>query len=259
MEGYLSEGGATGSHAGDQKISASPALEALMQVQEYDLAIDQLLYRRSHLEAISALDACMKRVGKIASERQRVAAERDAAIARQDGLEADIAQASERIRSIEKRMYGGEVSAARELEAMAHEVEHIASRRSELEDAEIQCMEELEPLDQAIAALDKDAAEAEAQATRLEERAHAECDAIDEEVASIAKQRDDAAGGIPGDLLAQYEAIRKHLGGQGAARLLHGVCTGCHLSLPAVEHQRAMHADPGAIITCEQCGRILVR
>ena len=45
----------------------------------------------------------------------------------------------------------------------------------------------------------------------------------------------------------------------GAARLVGGSCSGCHLVLPSMEVDRIRKAPPDAVITCDQCGRILVR
>ena len=47
-------------------------------------------------------------------------------------------------------------------------------------------------------------------------------------------------------------------GGTGAARLIGQHCDGCHLELSAVEVERIRAATPDAVVTCEQCGRILV-
>ena len=44
-------------------------------------------------------------------------------------------------------MFGGQVSAARDLQAMDEEVKHLARHISELEDREIEIMEALEPID----------------------------------------------------------------------------------------------------------------
>ena len=60
------------------------------------------------------------------------------------------------------------------------------------------------------------------------------------------------------DLLARYEQLRSKLGGTGAARLVGGSCSGCHLTLSSMELDRVRKAPPDAVITCEQCGRILV-
>ncbi|MHB8671421.1 MAG: zinc ribbon domain-containing protein, partial [Acidimicrobiales bacterium] len=68
-----------------------------------------------------------------------------------------------------------------------------------------------------------------------------------------------AAHGIPAALIERYEALRARLDGVGAARLVHGTCSGCHLALPATELDRLRRQPPDAVVFCEQCGRILVR
>jgi predicted nucleic acid-binding Zn-ribbon protein len=45
----------------------------------------------------------------------------------------------------------------------------------------------------------------------------------------------------------------------GAARVVGSSCGGCHLTLPATELDRIRRAEPDALVTCDQCGRILVR
>ena len=64
---------------------------------------------------------------------------------------------------------------------------------------------------------------------------------------------------MPDDLLADYERIRGTRAGIGIARLEHGTCQGCHIKLSAVELDRIKGLPDDARITCEECGRILVR
>ena len=69
-----------------------------------------------------------------------------------------------------------------------------------------------------------------------------------------------AASGVRDDLLARYEQLRSKLGGTGAARLVGGSCSGCHLALSVDgarprpqgasrrrDHLRAVRPDPGAL------------
>jgi len=70
--------------------------------------------------------------------------------------------------------------------------------------------------------------------------------------------RAQAAGEVPGELLATYESLRQHLGGTGVARLVGSRCGGCHLSLPATALDQLRRQSAGTISYCEQCGRILV-
>ncbi len=82
---------------------------------------------------------------------------------------------------------------------------------------------------------------------------------IDADVASITQERAAAVQGIPDDLLARYDKARSQLGGVAVARLVRGVCDGCHLTLPAVEVDRIKHLPLDEPVNCEECGRFLVR
>jgi hypothetical protein len=156
-------------------------------------------------------------------------------------------------------MYAGQVVAARELQAMNEEVKHLTRHISELEDREIEVMEGLEPLDVELSAGDVMRDTLEADADRLRVDIGATELALDAELAAQTRARDAAASGVRDDLLARYEQLRAKLGGTGAARLVGGSCSGCHLALSAMELDRIRKAQPDAVITCEQCGRILVR
>ena len=88
--------------------------------------------------------------------------------------------------------------------------------------------------------------------------ANAESD-IDAELATEEAARASAVASIPPDLLSLYENLRTRLDGIGAARLVRGSCSGCHLALPATEVDRIKRVPADEIVRCDQCGRILVR
>jgi hypothetical protein len=120
-------------------------------------------------------------------------------------------------------------------------------------------MGEREPFDAEVAALDAEMARLDALIVEQREQLAAEEAALAALLAAEVAARAGAVVGLPAPLLAEYERLRARLGGIGAARLVGNQCTGCHLTLPAVEADAARHAPPDAVLTCEQCGRILVR
>jgi uncharacterized protein len=237
----------------------SEPFEVILQVQDHDTAIDQLRHRRATLAARAELANAENRLAELGARAATLGAERDVLGSRQADLEGQIESARSRRAEIEKRMFGGQVSAARDLQAMDDEVKHLARHVTELEDREIEVMVALEPLDEELATLDGERTALEEAATRLRGVVAGEEAAIDQEMAGIGAQREQAATGVPRDLLAKYESLRAKLGGTGAARLVGGSCSGCHLVLSSMEVDRIRKAPPDTLITCEQCGRILVR
>jgi hypothetical protein len=234
-------------------------LDILLEVQERDTTLDQLAHRRATLPARAELAAVEGHLADLADRRARAEADRRALSERQGRLESDIAAVARRIHDVEGRMYSGEVSASRELMAMSEEVESLNRRRRELEEMAFEAMAAGEPVDAQLARLAAERTAAETDAERLLgviREAEAE---IDAEAAAETEARTALAAKLPEELTQRYERLRVRLGGIGAARLEHGSCGGCHLALPAVELDHIRRASPEAVITCEQCGRILVR
>jgi uncharacterized protein len=238
---------------------SAPQLAALLAVQAIDTATDQVRHRRSHHPArseLAAIDAAQSAAGP---RRSAAEAARDEVAQRQARLETELATTESRRAAESKRLYGGEVSASRELQALAADIEALNLRASDLEDAVLAVLDEREPIDAAVAALD--AADAERVARRVAasaELAAAEAE-LDAELSELAGRRATAAEAVPPDLLATYDRIRRQLGGVGAALLVGNHCGGCHLVLPATELDRLKYGPEDAVVTCDNCGRILVR
>lgn len=234
-------------------------LARLLDVQAHDTTIDQLHHRRDNLPQRAEAKALAADRKALASARDQVAGRRDEVAERQAKLESDIAASEARITEIDKRMYSGEVSASRDLLAMSTEIQHIKERISALEDRALETMDEREPLDAEVAALDERGAELAARAERLAAEVAEEERVIEADLESEARARDAAAAGVEAGLLTTYTKLRTRLGGVGAARLEHGTCMGCRLQLPATELDRMKKLPADAVVHCEQCGRILVR
>jgi predicted nucleic acid-binding Zn-ribbon protein len=233
-------------------------LARLLDVQDHDTVIEQLRHRRATLPERAELTAVDRQLGALEVRTKEVRLQRDEFGERQAALEQQIEASRTRRASLEKRLFSGQVVASRELQAMNEEVTHLARHISELEDREIEVMEVLEPLDRELQAGDVTRAGLDADAQRLRAAIASGEAAIDAELGQETAARTAAAASVRDDLLARYEQLRSKLGGTGAARLVGGSCGGCHLALSSMELDRVRKAPPDAVITCEQCGRILV-
>jgi uncharacterized protein len=234
-------------------------LEVLLSVQDLDTSLDQHRRRRAGLQERAELAAIEGRLASAGARRDLASARRDQVASRQDKLEQDLTAAEVRRAEINKRLYGGTVSATRDLQAMAAEVETLTTRASGLEDLVYQVMEEREPFDAEVAEIDREIQHLHDARAEIEGRLAAAEAEIDDEIEQVTAQRAETVAGVPADLLATYERLRARLGGVGAARLVGPRCSGCHLTLPATELDRLRKGSPDALVFCDQCGRILVR
>ena len=233
--------------------------ERLLAVQEHDTNADRLRHRREMLPERAEFAALTERAGGLRARLTDAEARLAAATTQQTNLENELAATEDRIAEINRRMYGGEVSASRELQAMAAEVEQLQHRQSQLEERVLEAMEAREPVDTEVAALRAEATAMAAEARRLQEAIAVAEGEIDAELAAEESQRSTQAQGVADDLMRTYERLRAKLGGIGVSRLVHGSCSGCHLTLSASELDRVRHEQDDTLVYCEQCGRILVR
>ncbi len=232
---------------------------ALLEVQRHDTSLSQLHHRRTHLPehaAVVELEATLESMKRAA---EPLLAQEVALSVRQNAFEAQLHDVDAKIVSADRSLFGGTVTATRELQAFEADLVSLRRRRSELEDHEIDVLMEREPVDAAIAASLAQQAEL---ADRLEAARTAESDAaaaLDRQVLAEQGARAEAAASAEATLLARYESIRSKNGGVGIARIEGGSCGGCRLKIAAVEIDRIRGLGPDTVITCEECGALLVR
>ncbi len=231
----------------------------LLAVQEHDTSIDQLTHRRAHLPSRAELEQVMAELGALEASASEVETTRHGLGRDQQKLEDEITSLNDRANHHDKALYSGTISNPRELQAMQDEIGALKRRISQLEDQELELMEQIEPLDQQLAVFTSSRDELDAKATALRAQIAEEEVAIDAELAEVHDERDALVKAVDEALLAEYDALRKRLGGIAIARLVGGSCQGCHLSLPAVDVDRIKKLSPDAPANCEECGRLLAR
>ena len=158
----------------------------------------------------------------------------------------------------EARLNGGSAS-PKELEQLQHEVGTLSARRAELEEIELEIMMRVEAINERITALKSEEAELAAVIADLEIRKENALTIIHSDIDLITKDRTETVQGIEKALVDLYEKIRETTGGAGAAALSAGSCSGCNLSINAVELKRVSELTDDEVVRCEECRCILVR
>ncbi len=228
-------------------------------VQGHDTAIDRLRHRRETLPEMAELVHVEQSTVANDAALTEMAAQRDDAVRRQSRLEDDLASVEARIAEVDRRLYSGAVTIPRELQAMQADRDLLHNRQSSLEDEVLGAMGEREPLDEAVSALEAERRRLDGEGSRLRAAVAEAQVTIDTELVGEQALRAESALGLPADVVALYEQLRARHGGVGAAPLVGGQCHGCYLALPATEVDRIKREPPDALVTCDQCGRILVR
>lgn len=235
----------------------SAELDALLALQEHDTTLDQLGNRRDTLPERAQIHELNVRRRSAEQATNELTARGEEIAAREIRIEEELASVEKRAEALDAtlRAPGG---ATRDAQAIINEIDHLRERAGVLEEQGLQLLQQRDDIDaeqSALAtALDAVASEAAAAFAAL---AHAESE-LDAEAAATATARDAMRARVPADLLGNYEKLRLRLGGVGAARVVGGSCSGCHLSLSSVDVDRLHKLGSGEFTTCEQCGRILV-
>jgi predicted nucleic acid-binding Zn-ribbon protein len=233
-------------------------LEDLLVVQEHDSAVDRLRHRRETLPEQARLLEVEKGLAETEAAIAELGQQRDEVVRRQQRHEDELTSLESKISEVDRKLYSGSVTAPRELQAMQADVASLKRHRSDIEDQVLLAMQDREPLDVEVGRLEAQWEALEGEAEALGKAIAEVTGAIDAELAVELDARTAAAAGIPDELLSQYERLRTRLDGVGAARLVNGRCSGCHLTLPATELDRIRHEDADTVVLCDQCGRILV-
>jgi predicted nucleic acid-binding Zn-ribbon protein len=234
------------------------ALVTLLDVQALDTAIDQRVHRRAHLPERTELDARTAALTALAAEVAPRRTERAELARAQKAVEDELARLEEKAAGVDKALYSGAITNVRELQGLQQEVGALGRRCEALEEQVLEKMLEAEPVDEAIAAAEARGATLDAEAvTWTASVAEAEV-AIDVELAELAARRSESVASVAPELLATYEDFRRRFAGVGIARLEHGMCTGCHLTIPPAQVTEVRRTPEGALPTCPECSRILV-
>lgn len=231
----------------------------MLDVQTIDSALAQLEHRRKSLPEHAEINALTAAVARNSADL--VAAETAVSDleAEQNRAEAEIQPVRERLNRNQTRIADGTIADPKALSSMVEEVAHLQRRISDLEDAELEIMEQLESATSTLERLRVRAGELDRQLADAVARRDQAVAAIDVQVDQQRAEREELSPLLPADLLALYDKIGKSHNGVGAAELRQRRCTGCQLEVNAADLRVFAAAADDDVLRCEECSRILVR
>jgi predicted nucleic acid-binding Zn-ribbon protein len=234
------------------------SLDALLALQERDGALDRLLHRHQTLPERDALARAETDARALDQRLATIRAERDGVAREEQKLDDEARALAEKAVEVEAKMYSGEISSPRELQAMQSDVESLRRHQRGVENRELELMEAREPLDATLSELDEHRLVLEGELERIR-RTLAEAEAVIlAEMQDERAARDAIAAGIEERLVKEYERCRALAHGVGVARLVGTTCQGCHLSIPAIEAEQIKKTAGNPLAYCDNCGAILV-
>jgi len=221
----------------------------------YELQVieTRLESERAALHAVEQRLAWSPEIDRLRAEHRRLAAEIESCRASLRRVEREAEDAGEKAKKLNATLYGGMIHDSREMALMQAEIGHAESRKSTLEDEEIELMERLEHLEaqarEKSGALDE---LTEKRATGLAEL-RAERDRRAGSVAELETERDAAFGRLDPPRQVMFTRLRDRTG-HAVSVVESGVCQWCRVQIPP---QDVQHARGERLVTCNNCGRVL--
>jgi predicted nucleic acid-binding Zn-ribbon protein len=238
---------------------AAPAYEQLLVVQELDTTIDQRKHRIAHHPLKAEIEAVDNQVAEVAATVAEVEARKHVLQRDLKRLADEVAMIDEKRSHVDGKLYDGSVTATKDLLALQDEAKMLLDRKNGIEDDELELMESLEQVDAELAPSVARREELGAEREQLEQALTVDTAELEVDLASIETQRSAAAAEVPAELLTHYDSLRVDFGGVAVARLVGSTCDGCHMTLSAVAIDQIKKQPEDAVVTCDDCGRLLIR
>ena len=202
------------------------------------------------------------RVNELLARRQELTQELTTRLNARDDLKAELSRIESDVALVDARRARDTARLAtssnpKEAQGLESELTSLARRKNDLEDAELDVMDRLEQADAAVAEQEAVIAETNAEGGRLSAEGKQAVAQADADFQQATRDRAAVAGGLPADLVAMYDRISQRT--RGAALLRRNTCEACTMVLSGTDLQSIRQASDDSVLTCPECGAILVR
>lgn len=203
------------------------------------------------------------RINELAQERQSQLRElteltgtRDDARTELTRIESDVKVAEQRRTRDADRLAAA--TNPKDAQALERELASLATRIGNLEDMQLEIMGALEQAEAAVAAQQALIDVTMTEGAELTATAKAGIAAATTEIEHLTRDRAAITDEIPAELVAEYTR-RTARGGIGVGLLRRGTCEGCRMMLTGIHLNEIRAAAPDEVVSCPECGGILVR
>lgn len=227
-------------------------LRNLWRLHLVDLGLHEIRQRAA------ALDPGRKIQGELAALNTELEAKNEhLKTLRGEQTDIELRQKSidEKLKKIDKELYGGKVVNPREVEALQKEIATLKKQRGDLDTKLLELWDAIPPVQAEVDVLAKKVAEKKAELDEYQKKVLKLKAQLEAEFKERSAQRPALAKEVPTSMLARYDSVRQKHAGIGMAGVTkNGNCDACGTKLPVKNIEAAKE---GRIVTCEACHRIL--
>lgn len=162
----------------------------------------------------------------------------------------------EKIKRIDKELYGGKIVSPREIEGLQKEIEAQRLQRERNEERLLELMDLVPPAEETAKKWHRALTQRREMLAKRQAEAKAERAALEAEYKELAARRPELAKIVGPSLLARYDSIRQRHGGVGMVEVnvKDQTCTACGTHLP---ERTIQSLKDGKAVACETCHRLL--
>lgn len=231
---------------------ASDDLRKLWQLHLIDAAILEI---RKRAEALDPGRALMAEIKRLESDLESKAGVAKTLATEQLDLELRNKGIEDKLKKIDKDLYGGKVVNPREVEAFEKEVVILKRQRDENDGRLLELMDLVPPARAESEAVEKLIASRKRQLADHQKAALATKAELEREFKERSARRPAAVAALNPNLVARYDQLRKAHGGLAMASITKTAhCSECgsHLAERTIEQ-----AKDDKLVTCDECHRLL--
>ena len=226
-------------------------VKQLYELQELETAL-----ARSQ-KALTDVESGLLETQAVDQAKQRVVETKgalDSTQAEQRDLELGLGTQESHVQDVEKKLYGGSIANAKELQGFQQDLRMLRRQKGEQEEHLLAVMERTDGAEAAFKTAERDLEAAETAWRQEHGHLLQEQERLAQELARLGQERDEASAGIAPSEMSLYQAY-KGSKGTAVSRVERGICQTCGLSIPSHELQRARTLPD--LVKCNSCGRFL--
>ncbi len=225
-------------------------IEQLKQLQDVDIHITDIYQEKNALEETlrndeDAYQEAERTIEEFTKNYEQLESEKKA-------KEAEIQQTSEMIKRWDTRLK--EAKSGREYQAFMREINGAKRDISEIENAVLKIMEELEKIDKTRKEEKQRIDEIGQRLQQTADQSKARISVLAHQIQELELQKNSIAKGISPSMLSMYEQIKKQRQ-TAIVGVKKSICQGCHVNIPPQLFNEVIMNNK--IILCPHCQRIL--
>ncbi len=232
-------------------------LKLLWDLQELDLKIKALEENIEEAPLLSGVDEASEKYEELKteiSEKENLLKEDRKTL---KNLEMRTQKIVDDRKELSDNMYGGTVTSVKELEQMQRKMELLAEEKVKIEDEILVLMESIEEQEELLKKKQSDLEQCKQDLQKKEARLAEDLERFNRELESLRMERIKAAEKIEPKYINKYNMLAEKHQGEALARVDNDICGGCRVFISS--GLRGHLYNPGAMVYCENCGRLLVR